>query len=175
MIHQRNGYAVLCGCISHKNIPDEILRLEGLDAIEIANPERGENGEASLLCDALARMGKPLGIIASGKEFFGGICVEAREADQQSIIRALNAGRFYSSEGDVEAHISQLPSGRIQLTCTTAKKIEFFTDSDEENSRVFEGEDLVFAEYVPLDSERFIRAEVTDNSGKRAWTNYIEV
>ena len=175
MIHQRNGYAILCGCISHRNIPDELLRLEGLDAIEVTNSERDETGEAAILCDMLAGMGKPLHIIASGEGFLGGVCVEAREADQLSIIRAMKAGRFYSSESDAEVHISQLPSGRVQVHCTPALRIEFFTNSSEENTRRFVGEDLVFAEYVPLESEKFVRAEITDGQGKRAWTNYIEV
>lgn len=175
MIHQRNGYAILCGCISHRNIPDELLRLEGLDAVEVANPERDEDGEATLLCDALAQMGKPLQIIASGEGFFGGICVESREAEGQSVIRALKAGRFFSSEGDSEIIISQLPSGRIRVDCSPAQKIEFFSGLAEENSRVFEGENLVCAEYVPLESEKFVRAEITDMDGNRAWSNYIEV
>ena len=175
MIHQKNGYAILCGCISHLNIPDELLRLEGLDAIEVANSERGEDGEAALLCDALAQMGKVVGIIASGEGFMGGLCVESREAEGQSIIRALRAGRFFSSEGDSEIIISQLPSGRIRVDCSPSQRIEFFSDSSEDNSRVFEGESLVCAEYVPLESERFVRAEITDMDGKRAWSNYIEV
>ncbi len=175
MIHQRNGYAILCGCISHKNIPEELLRLEGIDAIEVCNPERDETGESAVLCDILAGEGRPVGIICSGAGLEGGICVEAREADMQSIIRALRAGRFFSSESDAEVHISQLPSGRIQVNCTPALRIEFFSGSAEENSRVFEGENLVYAEYVPLESEKFVRAEITDMNGKRAWSNYIEV
>lgn len=175
MIHQRNGYAILCGCVSHKNIPDEILRLEGLDAIEVANSERGENGEAAILCDILAAQKRPVGIICSGEGLEGGICVEAREADMQSVVRALKAGRFFSSESDAEVHISQLPSGRIQVHCTPAERIEFFTDSTEENHRRIVGNDLIFAEYVPLESERFVRVEITDANGKRAFSNYIEV
>ena len=175
LIHQRNGYAILCSCVSHKNIPDELLRLEGLDAVEVANPERDEMGEAALLCDGAVRLGKPLGIIASGEGMLGGICVEAREADVQSVVRALKAGRFYSTESDAEIHISQLPSGRVQVECSPAKRIEFFTNSNEENFRRFEGDGLVFAEYVPLDGEKYVRAEITDMNGKRAWTNYLEV
>ncbi len=175
MIHQKNGYAILCGCISHRNIPDELLRLEGLDAIEIANPERDEDGEAAMLCDILAGMKRTVGIIASGAGLEGGICVEAREADMQSVIRALKARRFFSSEGDSEIIISQLPSGRIRVDCSPAQRIEFFSDSSEENARIFEGESLVCAEYVPLEDEKFVRAEITDMDGKRAWSNYIEV
>ncbi|MBE6548058.1 MAG: hypothetical protein E7667_04165 [Ruminococcaceae bacterium] len=175
LIHRCNGYAILCGCISHKNIPDEIMRIEGLDAIEICNIERGEEGEAAVLCDILASMGKPLGIFCSGEGVLGGVCVEAKEAEHQSMIRALKAGRYYSSEGDGEVHISQLPSGRIQVNCSPSLRIEFFTDSTEENTRRFVGKDLVFAEYVPLEGEKFVRAEITDINGKRAWTNYIEV
>ena len=175
MIHQKNGYAILCGCISHRNIPEELLRLEGLDAIEVSNPERDEDGEAAFLCDILAGEGRPVGVICSGEGLEGGICVEAREADMQSVIRALKAGRFFSSESDAEVHISQLPSGRIQVDCTPAIRIEFFTDSTEENSRRIVGDNLIFAEYMPLEGERFVRAEITDKNGKRAFSNYIEV
>lgn len=175
MIHQRNGYAILCGCISHKNIPEELLRLQGLDAIEVCNPDRDENGEAAVLCDMIAAQGKAVGIVATGEGFLGGLCVESREAEGQSVIRALRAGRFFSSEGDSEIIISQLPSGRIRVDCSPAQRIEFFSGSEEDNSRIFEGERLVCAEYIPLESEKFIRAEITDMNGKRAWSNYIEV
>ena len=67
LIHRCNGYAILCAAVSHKNIPDEIMRIEGLDALEICNVERGESGEAAIICDILSEMGKPLGIFCSGE------------------------------------------------------------------------------------------------------------
>jgi len=39
--------------------------------------------------------------------------------------------------------------------------------------RVFEGEGITEARYTPRDGETFIRAEVMDAQGKRAWTNCV--
>lgn len=174
LIHRCNGFAFLRGCVRHKNTPEQISRLEGLDGIEVFSPVFDEC-ESSYLCDVAAASDIPAALLSAGENGEGGIFVEAREAEPQSIVRALRAGRFYASETDSEVHISQLPSGRVQVSCSPAMRIEFFTDSQTEGSRRFVGQDLVFAEYVPQDNERYVRAEITDMNGRRAWTNPIKV
>lgn len=174
-IKLRNGFAFIRACETNKNTPEQIARLAGLDGIEAYSPELGESGESAALCDFAAEAGNPAGIISAGRDFIGGIFVEAREADTQSIVRALCAGRYFASETDSEVHISQLPSGRVQVNCSPALRIEFFTDSHTEASCRFVGQSLVFAEYVPQDGEKYVRAEITDMNGQRAWTNFLEI
>ena len=196
-IHMKNGYAILRD--AHKNTADEIARLEGLDAVEI----RGEkDGVSELLCELSAR-GINLGVFCSGDGFLGGVCVETKSEDGAGIVRALKAGRYFSSEGDSEIIISSTPSGRVRVDCSPASKIQFFTDGDISPEskiqfftdgdispeskiqfftngdispdRVYTGEDLICAEYIPRDGEKFIRAQVTSAEGLCAWSNYIEV
>ncbi len=167
MIHRVNGYALLCDIEKNKNTAEQIMRLEGLDGIEIP--------EESAICDELVCIGGKFGLLCSGSEFYGGIFIEAMELDAQSVIRALKAGRFYSGEGDGEVHISTLPSGRVRVDCSPASKIEFFTNGGDDRDKVFVGENLICAEYVPFEGERLVRAEITDMQGMLAYTNYIEV
>lgn len=173
LIHLKNGYAVLTNISKHKNTAEQILRMEGLDAIDM-----GEGSDAEYmnsLCDELSKHKFPVSIFSSGKGFSGGVCVDAREADSQSIVRALKAGRFFSTESDAEIHISSLPSGRIQVSCTPARSIELFTNISGGTGKLVTGNGIVGTEYVPADGEIFIRASLTDLGGYRAWTGCIDV
>ena len=98
--------------------------------------------------------------------------VEATEMDSQSIVRALKAGRFYATEGP-EVHISATVGGKVKVMCSPCSKIQLFTCTDDSDGKVFEGEGLIEAEYSVREGDRFVRAEVTDELGNRAWTNYI--
>lgn len=168
-IHIRNGYAVLRN--AKANTADEIARLEGLDAVEIC----GEDGHVSDLLNELSSRGINLGVVCSGNDLLGSICVEAKSEDCAGIVRALKAGRFFSSEGDGEIHISATPSGRVRVDCSPASEIRFFTNEAHTPDKIYTGENLICAEYIPRDGEKFIRAQMTDMQGQSAWTNYIEV
>ena len=41
------------------------------------------------------------------------------------------------------------------------------------SGRIIDGENLIEASYVIKEGERFVRAEVTDKNGLRAWTNTV--
>lgn len=173
LIHIKNGYAVLTNISQNKNTAEQILRLEGLDAIDMGDPSDADCMRA--LCSELAEHNFPVSAFSTGKGFVGGVCVDAREADTQSIVRALKAGRFFSTESDAEIHISSLPSGRIQVSCTPAQSIELFTNIPNSAGKLVTGHGIVGAEYVPSDGEIFIRASLTDLNGSRAWTGCIDV
>ncbi len=171
LIHMKNGYAVLTDVKENGNTARQIENLEGLDAIDVASM----GDDAHVLCDELAERGVCTAVFSTGENLHGGICVEALEATTPSIVRAITAGRFYSSEGCGEVHVSSFPSGKIQIRCTPASKIELFTNHTDNDRHTFTGDGLIGAEYVPSDEEKFIRAEICTDDGERAWTNYIEV
>lgn len=173
MIHLKNGYAILTNISKHKNTAEQILKMDGLDAIDMGDGSDAEYMNS--LCAELSEHKFPVSIFSSGKGFSGGVCVDAREANSQSIVRALKAGRFFSTESDAEIHISSLPSGRIQVSCTPAHSIELFTNISGGAGKLVSGNGIVGTEYVPSDGEIFIRASLTDMNGCRAWTGCIDV
>ena len=57
----------------------------------------------------------------------------------------------------------------LVVRCSPVKEIVFFSDAVW-SARVFVGDGLTEARYTPRDFETFIRAEITDADGKRAWS-----
>ena len=92
--------------------------------------------------------------------------------DSTHIIRAIRQGRFYATEGP-QIHIERRGADRVRVVCTPALKIEFFSDMGQTSGKIVNGENLIEADYVIKDGEKFVRAEVTDENGLRAWSNTV--
>ena len=182
-IHDAGGIAILAHPAWSLNTPEKIARFRGLDGIEIYNSvsEGGKNrrGDSSLIIDMLAVDGKFYPLHAAddthafdydlAKSF---ICVESESCDRASLVSAIKAGKFYASQGP-EIHLSRINEG-FRVDCTEAKEIVFMSHMCS-SKRVFEGNALTSAIYVPREGERNVRAYVTDKYGRRAWSGYIDL
>ncbi|MBR2896621.1 MAG: hypothetical protein IKC04_01875, partial [Oscillospiraceae bacterium] len=84
-----------------------------------------------------------------------------------------------------EIHLRR-EGNRLVLDCTPAVEILFYSNVVYVRGRAVRGEDLTHAEYeiVPdtknekgktIAGDRFVRAEVVDAQGNRAWSNFIEI
>ena len=180
-----NGFSFIAHPAWCDNTAKKLLDVGKFDGIEIYSASAELGGEnrsyAGDVVAELEKYGVTTTIVAADDAqeyadelFRGAVMVEATEMDGQSIVRALRAGRFYSTEGP-EVHISRSVAGRVKVQCSPCAKIEFFTSSADKEGKVFMGDGLVEAEYSLCEGERFARAEVTDELGNRAWTNYIFV
>ncbi len=160
----------------------KLLEIGSFDGVEIYSASGVYEGEdksySGQVVQELAKYGILPAIVAaddskdySDELFCGAVMVEATEMDSASIVRALKAGRFYSTEGP-EVHIEASSAGKVKVYCSPCSVIRFFT-ANHEQGKAIEGEGLVEAEYTLEDGERFVRAEVTDGLGNRAWTNYL--
>lgn len=178
-----NGFSFIGSPSWCENTGRKLLDVVGFDALEIFNgsamlgaEDKTYAGDVVRELETLGAM--PLLVAADGAEecaeelFSGAVMVEATEMDSQSIVRALKAGRFYATEGP-EVHISATVGGKVKVLCSPCSKIQLFTGLDELDGKIFEGEGLIEAEYTVREGDRFIRAEVADELGNRAWTNYI--
>ena len=185
MIKQHNGIAVLAHPAWSLNNHSQILKLGHFDALEIYNSvsEHGMSDRpyAGLIADMLATDGIVVPLLATddthyydGDQFGGAVMVEATDFDSQSIVRAILAGRFYSTQGP-EIHIRQTAADKIRVICSPAEKIVFLSNLAWTQGRVVRGENLVEAEYTVNPDETFVRAEVTDAAGKKAWSNIISL
>ena len=183
MIKKRNGIAILAYPAHNGNRAEELLDLEDFDAIEIFNSEveygRTQDGDAGKTVDRLSGLGVSPVLIASNgvncyedEDFICSIMVEATDMDSTHILRAIRQGRFYATEGP-QIHIERRGADRVRVICSPALKIEFFSDMGQTSGKIIDGENLIEADYVIKDGERFVRAEVTDENGHRAWSNTI--
>ncbi|OKP76583.1 hypothetical protein A3844_30400 [Paenibacillus helianthi] len=171
-----------------RNTPEDLLRLEGYFAIEIYN-HQSELDEAVGYgvhhWDYLLKHGRKVYGIASDdahggdidiaiSEFFGGwVCAEAEKLEQQSVIDALKAGQYYSSNGP-EIYDLRVQDGFLQIECSPVKFIRFLTHPG--NGRnIYSKEALPVSQgsYRIEGNEQYIRVECVDFDGKVAWSNPI--
>ena len=183
MIKKRNGIAILCYPAQNKNAAESLLDIGEFDGIEIFNSESEYQfsaiGYAGEIVDRLALFGLRPFLIASNSEIKNdaeshncALMVEATDMDSDHIIRAIRQGRFYSTEGP-EIHVEKIGADKVRVTCSPVSKIQFFTDGERDSEKIVEGENVISAEYSIKKGERYVRAEVTDESGLMAWSNIV--
>ena len=182
-IKLHNGFAMIGHPAWSINTPEQILALGDIDGIEIYNAvsEWGESDRAysGSQVDGLANLGKILPITATDDTHYyeydfarAFVMVEAVDIDQQSIIRALRAGRFYASQGP-EIHLIKTAPDKVKLLCSPCVQVSLFSNLVWAAKHKYLGDGIVEIEYTRQPYERFIRAEITDADGNKAWSNII--
>ncbi|MBQ8416515.1 MAG: hypothetical protein IJX13_06440 [Clostridia bacterium] len=181
-IHRAGGIAILAHPAWSLNTPEQLLRLEGIDATEIYNSVSGvhmsRRADSSLIVDMLAGKGVTYPLLATDDaHYYDGtdecvswIMAEAEDNTKEALLRAIRKRKFYATQGP-EIHLYREGDG-YTVKCSPAREIVFFSNATWV-PRAFEGEGITEAHYVPRPFERFLRAEVTDAEGKRAWSNII--
>ena len=115
----------------------------------------------------------------AGVEDIGGgwVMVRAERLEPLGVLTALRAGAFYSTQGPtVEAFEFEHREGRVELRvrCSSVVRIRFKGRTS--SGRVFEaeaGSELTEATYRCAGDEKYIRIEVADAAGRRAWLNPV--
>lgn len=183
VIKKRNGLAIIAYPTHNANRAEDLLDLGDFDGIEIFNSEivygLTSDGYAGAVVDKLSGFGlNPVLVASNGincyedEDFICSLMVEATDMDSTHILRAIRQGRFYATEGP-EIHIERRGSDRVRVVCSPALKIEFISDMGRTSGKIIDGENLIEATYVIKEGEKFVRAEVTDENGLRAWSNII--
>ncbi len=182
-IKRAGGFAVLAHPAWSLNSPAQILPLENVDATEIYNSVSGvhmsRRADASLIVDMLAAQGRLYPLIAADDTHYydsdacaAWIMVRAEACTQEKILDALYRGDFYATEGP-EVHVRRVGK-ELVVDCSPCREIVFLSDRAF-SQRVFEGDALTGARYTPLQNESFIRVQITDENGKRAWTSPLKL
>ena len=178
-----NGISIIGHPAWSLNTPEQIIPLGNFDAVEIFNSvsECGMSDRAysDVIIDQMATAGRLTNIIAvddthyyEGDQCRGWIMVEATDMETPRILRAIKAGRFYSTQGP-EVHIEKVSPDKVRVICSPVSKIVFQSNTTWAAGRTVREDGLVEAEYVKAPDDRFVRAEVTDENGLKAWTNYV--
>lgn len=171
-----------------RNKPEDLLQLHRYFAIEIYNHQSEMDeavGYGLRHWDYLLSNGrKVFGIAADDahrgsfdsaiSEFFGGwISVEANRLNQEDIIDALKAGRYYSSSGP-EIQDLRVENGYLKVECSPVKFIKFITEPF--NGRTLYNEDaapITSGSFLLDSGMKFVRVECVDFEGNTAWSNPV--
>lgn len=183
-IHAAGGLAVLAHPAWSLNSPEQILRLHGFDATEIYNSVSGvhesRRPDSSLIVDMLGARGLYLPLVADddvhyydSDRCFAWIMVASETAAREELLPAIRRGDFYATQGP-EVHL-RVEGDEAVICCSPCREVMVFSDAVWVDHRMIVGENLTEVRVPIVKYEHFVRAEVVDAAGKRAWTNYVVV
>lgn len=179
-IHEAGGLAILAHPAWSLNTPDQILSLHGIDATEIYNSVSGvhesRRPDSGLIVDMLGVRGVCFPLIADDDTHYydsdrcrSWIMVRSDDASRESLLPAILRGDFYATQGP-EVH-ARVEGEELVIDCSSCREIAVFSDAVWVDHRMLVGENLTHARVPVKKFEKFVRVEVTDGEGNRAWTN----
>jgi len=182
-IHKAGGIADLAHPAWSLNNDTQIKMIKGADATEIYNnvSDWGMSNRPYSGCviDDLATQGIYYPLLAvddthyyDGDECKAYIMAEVDHLDVDSVLSAIQSGNFYATQGP-EVHLTKEADGQLHIQCSPCSRLVFMSNRVWAHGRIVRGENITEAFYTPLEGESFMRAEVTDASGKTAWSNII--
>ncbi len=167
------------------NLPeDEVAGMTGAPAVEVFNGVcermicRGYSDQAWDYALACGERLDGLAVDDAHKETDfgrGWIMLRAEKLDIDTLFDALKRGLYYSSAGP-EIHELCVEDGLVRVRCSPARSIKFMARSpDGQCFTAPEGDSLQSAEYRIKGTEVYVRVQVEDAEGRRAYTNPIYV
>ncbi len=184
-IKRQGGEAVLCHPYWCGHTLLDYLPLSGYFAVEVYNDTCmgiGKGFSEQAWDDLLDRGGPVFGIAsddAHGTEhdcFHGWVMVKVPELTTDAIMTAFRTGAFYSTLGpeliDLELVDESEEKRSVSVKCSPAQSIVFKAQRSRGKRIVApEGETLTEAMYEVPSSVKYVRVEITDETGKKAWSN----
>lgn len=185
-IRQAGGLAILAHPAWSLNTVEQVKGLNGILGTEIYNTVSGVHAsnrpDSSAIVDLLANAGMCFPLIAADDCHYydndaavSYIMVDVSDgrSSQEDLVQKIAQGAFYATQGP-EIHLN-VEEGKAIVRCTPAAKISFYSQTAWAGDRNAYGDGITQAQYTLKPFERWIRAEVTDAQGKRAWSNVIRL
>ena len=183
-INAAGGVAILAHPAWSLNSAEAVAKLTGLCGTEIYNTTSAVPPNvrpySGLFVEQLAAMGVLLPCMAADDAHryehdatVSSIMVHARERSHEAMMEALRAGDFYATQGPSVA--LTVENGEAVVTCSPAVQVEFHSDAVWNDSRVAQGEGITTARCKLMPFETFVRAEVVDSEGRRAYSSPVRV
>ena len=180
-INREGGIAVLAHPAWSLNPPSDLLELEGVVATEIYNAvsDAGQSLRpySDYYVDICANAGVYPKILATDDAHaydgndnrLGWVMVKADELTNEALAQSIRNGDFYATEGP-DLHVT-LDGRKLIVDTSPCSVIGTLSNASWTWGRTVRGEGLTHFEYEPRDNEKWIRVEVRDANGKRAWSN----
>jgi hypothetical protein len=168
------------------NTTEFLASLDGVELSEVYNtmsdePFNGPRGNAESLLDVTAANGKYYRLVAAddshryqGEQCVSWIMVQAEALTVTDILSALKAGRFYATQGP-EIYSITHEDDRITVDCSPVSRITFCSNLCWVDGRCRSGEGLTGETYRIQPGDRFVRVQLTDAGGRKAWSSPIVV
>jgi len=188
-VNQVGGAAILAHPYWTGLTHGEAAALQGVAAVEAYNHVcelLNDRGDSLAHWDHLLTLGHHVNGVAvddahsrerenlPDDSFGGWVMVKAEDNSESSILGALRRGRFYSSSGP-EIRRVEVTDGEITIQCSPARKIAFVSVPCLGVCYKDGGGVITEVSYKPGPRENYVRVQVTDMVGGRAWTNPIYV
>lgn len=183
-IHRCGGLAVLAHPAWSMNTVEGIRALRDLDALEIYNTVSGIPWNARPysgdLVDRLALYDAFIPCIATDDAHFytGDACrsfilVKAAACTREALFEAIRRGDFYATQGP-EFSVC-VEDGEIIVRCSPVRDVIFTSNLVYAADRVTRDAHVTEAHYRIKPGEHFVRVELVDANGLRAWSSAIPV
>ncbi|HEX2985481.1 MAG TPA: hypothetical protein VHO71_01555 [Caproiciproducens sp.] len=179
------GCAILAHPAWSVTNPADCLQLTGLSGAEVYNsisnlPWNGRRADSSLYFDLWAGQGKFFSCVASddshfynGEHTYSYIMLNADALTPESIKKSLRSGNFYATQGPRFESIC-MENGVVRVICSKVEKIVFYSNTVWCDDRVTSG-GVTSAVYRVKPTDRYVRVELVDGSGKIAWSSPFAV
>jgi predicted metal-dependent phosphoesterase TrpH len=194
-VRDQGGLAVLCHPYWCGHTLRDLAPLEGYFAVEVYNDTCeqliGKGHSEAHWDDLLDTVGPCWGIAADDSHhqerdvFHGWIMVKAPDLTLPALLQALQDGAFYSTQGpeflDLDLREEEVPYGEgtrlapvISVRCSPVRAIAFKAQRSRGKRFLADPEQgLTEAEYAAGRGEKYVRVEITDAEGRKAWSNPV--
>lgn len=186
LVHAHGGKVILAHPAWSLNTLATLSGLRGVTLAEMYNsvstyPWNADRADSSGILDVAAAHRTFYNFVAADdSHFYEGeagrafTMVQADELTQESLFAALDAGRFYCSQGPA-IHQVNYENGVVSVECSPAERVIFYSNLPWTKARCVTGSGLTTASYTayPERSEFFVRVQVMDAQGRSAWCNPI--
>jgi hypothetical protein len=170
------------------NTPELMRSLTGLSGVEIWNsvstlPLNADRADSSSLLDVTwASGGELLPVYANDdshpyKDEAGvaATMVQAEKKTVPAVMEALRLGRFYATTGPQIYQIENKNNQEIIVHCSPAESIIFYSDSPWAAGRTVIRSGMTECNYFIQKNDHFVRIEVRDAAGRKAWSSPMKV
>lgn len=180
-INREGGVAVLAHPAWSLNSPSDLIELDGVVATEIYNAvsDAGQSLRpySDYYIDICANSGVYPKILATDDAHayngndnrLGWVMVKAEELTDASLADAIRKGDFYASEGP-DLRVTR-QGKKLIIDTSPCNIIGTLSNISWTWGRTVRGEGLTHYEYEPCENEKWVRVEVRDARGKKAWSN----
>ena len=188
LIRNLGGIAILAHPAWSLNTPAFMRSLTGLSGVEVWNsvstlPLNGDRADSSSLLDVTwASGGELLPLCANddshqyaGEAGVAATMVQAEEKSIPAVMDALKTGRFYATTGPQIHQIENRGNREIIVHCSPAESVIFYSDCPWAPGRVMIRSGMTECNYFIQKNDHFVRIEVRDAAGRKAWSSPMKV
>ena len=185
-INAQGGAAILCHPAWSLNTPDFLRSVKGICATEVYNsfsgtPWNAPRADSSAVLDLTAAAGCCIPQLAAddchfytGEQRMSYTMLQADALTPEGVIAALKRGSFYASQGPQFLDV-ELTDRELIVRTSPVSRCTFISNLVWVAGRCRKGEGMVENVYRLQPGERFIRCEIEDDQGRRAWLSPVRL